>query len=98
MYSYQYRILAGPFFEVSKIQYKYVYVTRVCVSASTIGAPILNQISTLTLGESPYYIDTSHGKSQTTLSIDVEDAPAVAFVLLRKRELKIPTKNIERSK
>ena len=41
---------------------------------------------------------TSHGKSQTTLSIDVEDAEAVAFPLLQKRELKMTTENTERSK
>ena len=41
---------------------------------------------------------TSQGKSQTALSVDLEDAQDVAFPLLQKRELKMPTKNIERSK
>ena len=41
---------------------------------------------------------TSQGKSQTALSVDVEDTQDVAFPLLQKRDLKMPTKHIGRSK
>ena len=41
---------------------------------------------------------TSQWKSRTTLSIDVEDSEAAGFAMLRKRELKMATENIEKKK
>lgn len=38
----------------------------------------------------------SQWKSQTTLSIDVEDAQAAGFAWLQKRELKMATANIDK--